>query len=260
LVRDKVEVLRREEARAILGIPSDATAIYISTGGGGDVAAETFFAQLPELARRMPETYFVVGAGALYRGREFLAPNLLWTRRYGMMELFAAFDAALTAGGFNSVCELLHVGVPCVFLPQPRSHDNQEERVQRCASAGAGIVLTETTPAAIQTSLQAVLSEREQFATAAATLVPRNHATDAAAAILALHLPAERVERAVELLLPERLAPYALWEKHFLRLVGWVATQDVDDVWEHAETLWQSLRAEGIPIEKIPTIARQQSA
>jgi predicted glycosyltransferase len=199
LIRSSSEILSREAARDILGIPSTASAaIYVSVGGGGDTEAETMFAMVMETARLMPETYFVIGAGSLYRGREFHAPNVSWTRRSVMMECFKAFDAALTAGGYNTVNELMHCGIPCVFLSQTRTHDDQERRVRRCVEAGAGLLLAARSPESIKAALLALRDPdaHRRASVAAAESVPQNDALTAAEEILSLVTDRMQVEEA----------------------------------------------------------------
>ena len=199
MIRSSSEILSREAARDMLGIPANAsTAVYVSVGGGGDTEAETMFARVVETARLMPDCYFVIGAGSLYRGREFHAPNVSWTRRSVMMECFQAFDVALTAGGYNTVNELMHCGVPCVFLSQARTHDDQERRVARCAEAGAGVLLHERTPEAIKAALEGLRDPEtnRRASAAAAAFVPRNDALTAAEEILSLVADRMQVEDA----------------------------------------------------------------
>ncbi|MBC8102995.1 MAG: hypothetical protein H7Z41_10455 [Cytophagales bacterium] len=208
LIRSVAETLPRAAAREMLGIPPDASAaVYVSVGGGGDREAEALFATVVEAARRMPSTAFCVGAGALYRGREFPAPNVTWTRRPVMMECFRAFDAALSAGGYNTVNELMHCGVPCVFLPQARTHDDQERRVARCIRAGAGVLLGERTPAAMEAALNGLLEPEVQrrASEAASRFVPGNDALSAASEILSLTVDRLLVEDAALLADPALL-------------------------------------------------------
>lgn len=192
LLRSVGETFARAEARERLGISPDATAVYVSTGGGGDREAESLFEQLVGAARQLPDVHFVVGAGMLYRGREFPAPNVSWTRRPVLIECFRAFDAAITAGGFNSVWELLHCGVPCLFLPLARGWDDQEARVARAVAGGAGVALTGLTAEAIQAGLAALPK-------AVPKLAAQNGALAAAEAILELVLDPERIEEAASL-------------------------------------------------------------
>ena len=49
---------------------------------------------------------------------------------YPMAEMFAAFDGAVSAVGYNTAMELLHHGVPTVFVPFARQVDDQEARAR----------------------------------------------------------------------------------------------------------------------------------
>lgn len=183
LIREREELLPREAARAALGLTGRA--VYVSTGGGGDPAAPGL---LPELVRRLRarDWEVVVGAGPLYQGPEIRGPGVVWLDRYTPVELFPGLDAAVSAGGYNSVYELLFAGVPTVFLPQPRLADDQAARVDRVVAARAGRRAR---------SLDEVVELLEQpgSAEAARAFVPRNGAAEVAASALSLVLPADDV-------------------------------------------------------------------
>lgn len=202
LLRSVSETYEREQAREVLGLPAEGPAVYVSTGGGGDRDAEALLRELVEAARSLPEARFVVGAGLLYRGREWAAPNVSWTRRPVLVECFRAFDAAVTAGGFNSVWELMHCGVPCLFLPLPRGWDDQEARVRRCVEAGAGRLLPSREAEAVAGGLREVLAAHQGHSAAARALLPVNHALEAAEEILSLAADRRRVEDASLLVEP----------------------------------------------------------
>jgi len=204
LLRSAAETYDRAAAREMLGLPADGSVVYVSTGGGGDRDAEELLRDLVTAAAALPDVRFVIGAGLLYRGREWAAPNVSWTRRPVLVECFRAFDAAITAGGFNTVWELMHCGVPCLFLPRPRGWDDQEARVTRCIEAGAGTLLPSREPEAIAAALRELLAgdTRERSAAAAFRLLPRNHALSAAEEILSLVVDRNRVEEAALLVEP----------------------------------------------------------
>lgn len=204
LLRSVDETHDRTAARELLGLPSEAPSVYVSTGGGGDRQAEALLGELVEAAKCLPDIRFVIGAGLLYRGREWAAPNVSWTRRPVLVECFRAFDAAITAGGFNTVWELMHCGVPCLFLPRPRGWDDQEGRVARCVEAGAGLLLPSREPEVVRAALRDLLRDgnHDRHASAAQRLLPRNHALAAAEEILALVLDRGRVEDAALLVDP----------------------------------------------------------
>jgi predicted glycosyltransferase len=204
LLRSASETYDRPAARELLGLPPAGRAVYVSVGGGGDRDAESLLRSLATAAAALPEVRFVIGAGLLYRGREWTAPNVMWTRRPVLVECFRAFDAAITAGGFNTVWELMHCGVPCLFLPLPRGWDDQESRVARCVAAGAGRLLPSREPGEIVAALRELLRDEvlEGCAAAATRLLPHNHALGAAEEILSVAVDRGRIDEAALLLDP----------------------------------------------------------
>ncbi|MFT5584240.1 MAG: UDP-N-acetylglucosamine--N-acetylmuramyl-(pentapeptide) pyrophosphoryl-undecaprenol N-acetylglucosamine transferase [Cognaticolwellia sp.] len=173
LIRSREELLARDQARSQLGVPDGARAIYLSVGGGGDLRAPEI---LPKLVQSLRGScHLVVGAGPLYQGPELRGPGITWLSRYVPMAIFNGLDGAVSAGGYNSFHELMHAGVPTVFLPQPRIADDQGERVMRAVNAGAGLLATGLSQVP---GLVAQLGPAHREA--ALALVPENGATRAA--------------------------------------------------------------------------------
>lgn len=192
LLRGRGEVFSREEARTRLGVTRRC--VYVSLGGGGDPAAGQV---LPELVARLRKDWdVIVGAGPLYTGPEIRGVGVVWMDRYVPTELFAGLDAAVSAGGYNSFHELMHHGVPTVFLPQARIADDQHLRVQTAEAAGAGRVAR---------TLDDVVSMLEDpgSSEAARELVPHNGAKKAALAALEGLIPASELAE-VDALLDDR--------------------------------------------------------
>jgi hypothetical protein len=236
LLREREELLDRASARAALGIVGDR-AVYVTLGGGGDEACARL---LPGLTDRLVARgwHVVVGAGPLYLGPERRGPGITWMDRYVPLELLAGVDAAVSAGGYNAVTELMFAGVPTVFLPQPRIADDQDGRARAMAEAGAG---------RLATSVDDVpdLLDAPGDAAIARSLVPDNGARAAAAEILSAVLPAADVAMARGVLSPaswaraQRLSPASAIE-----LVS-VAAGDAPSVSKERDAMLADLVAEG---------------
>jgi UDP:flavonoid glycosyltransferase YjiC (YdhE family) len=103
-----------------------------------------------------------------------------------------AFDIAVSAAGYNSFNELMHFGVPTVFLPQEKWADDQKARAERAARVGAAVVLdSEADGRALQQIIERFRDPARRLAASrsARNLVPRNHACEAASALLRLLIP-----------------------------------------------------------------------
>ncbi len=198
LLRERSELLSRDEARTALGVPPGARAVYVTLGGGGDEVAPH---ALPWLVDALVPRgwHVVVGAGPLYTGPERRGAGITWIDRYVPLELLHGVDAAVSAGGYNSVTELMFAGVPTVFLPQPRLADDQAARAHAAAERGAG---------RIARRLEDVPDLLDDPGTRAAALamVSHNGARAAAIEVLAQVLPRADVEHAASLFTPEVLA------------------------------------------------------
>jgi predicted glycosyltransferase len=195
LVRDRVEMWPRPAAREELGV-GERLAVYVSAGGGGDAGAERHIAAVGRLLGGDPGLHLVVGGGPLYRGRRLFGERITWLDGRPAAELLAGLDVAVTAAGYNSWNELMHAGVPSLFLPQDKIADEQEARARRAEAAGAGRVLgrIDELPAALAAYRDP--AARARAAAAARALVPRGCARDAAAELLALVLDEAEVEAA----------------------------------------------------------------
>lgn len=201
--RERAELLPREAARQALGVPGEERVVYVSAGGGGDPGAERDLQAVCAALRgpgAPPGLHLVVGAGPLYRGRPLRGPGLTWLTDAGAAELMAGVDVAVCAAGYNTFHELMHAGVPAVFLPQEKVADEQGRRAALAVGAGAGVMLASSGDApALQAAVAGLLEPAARAAAAAAAqaLSPKNHARDAAAALLRLLLSEAEVDAAV---------------------------------------------------------------
>lgn len=200
-IRDREEILPRAEARARLGLPPDGgPVVFVSAGGGGDPEAETRIAAACEALAPWEEATVVVGAGPLFRGRPRRGPRIVWLESERTAELARAFDVALCAAGYNTFWEMMLAGVPTLFWPQDKIADDQAARARRAADAGAGEVLEAGIGGAQLLARVRALVAPERHAAAsgaAASLLDRSHARDAAEVLLRQVLPRADVDLAV---------------------------------------------------------------
>lgn len=195
----------RAVLRAELGLRDEGVRlVYLSAGGGGDPGSEEALGSLVDALRDREDLHLLVGAGPLYRGRRLGGARLTWFTDPGVARFFSALDAAISAGGYNTVHELLHLGVPSAFFAQDKIADQQAERIARIADAGAALAVTDLTPAVIAQALTTLLSHGGALSARARALVPENGARFAAAHALSA-LPGR--DRAIMLGAAELLSP-----------------------------------------------------
>ena len=198
MARERIELLDRGEARARLGIAGERLAVYVSAGGVGDPGAEQQLAAVDAALAHADDVHLVIAAGPLYRGRPLRGERITWLSEPGTAELMPGLDLAICAAGYNTFFELMHAGVPAIFLPQDKVADEQERRAARAVRAGAALLLHERTSAALVAAVDGFRDPvaRAAAAHAARALVPTNHARELAAELLRLVLPAAEVAAA----------------------------------------------------------------
>jgi predicted glycosyltransferase len=204
LLGERFEVLPRAEARARLGVPDEALAVYVSAGGGGDPGAEAQLLGAVAALRDAPGVHVVVAPGPLYRGRWVQGPGVTWIPHGGSAAFLAGVDLAVCAAGYNTFGELMFAGVPSIFLPQPKIADEQDRRAERAVAAGAALLAGGDVRAAVEALRPP--GARAAAAAAARALVPANHARTAAAELLRLIAPDAAVDAAEAALDDELLA------------------------------------------------------
>jgi UDP-N-acetylglucosamine--N-acetylmuramyl-(pentapeptide) pyrophosphoryl-undecaprenol N-acetylglucosamine transferase len=180
IIRDRDEILPRRAARDQLMIGANRLAIYLSMGGGGGAMAEESLHAIAARLQRLSDVHLIVGAGPLSRRAALDRTNLTWLTRPAMCEFMAGFDIAVSAAGYNSFVELMHFGVPTIFVPRALGPDDQHGRAQRAVAAGAAVCVDPEDLNGIEKAVETWRSPalRHAAADAARRVVPVNCARD----------------------------------------------------------------------------------
>jgi UDP:flavonoid glycosyltransferase YjiC (YdhE family) len=184
LIRERRELLGRDEARERIGAAREARLAYVSFGGGGDSDAPDALELAAEVVKEAGLVP-VVGAGPLARRPHVIPGALTLSERQPAIEVLAAFDVAIAGAGYNSVHELLFAGVPSVFVPFERQVDDQLRRAQQVQAKGAAICCPRLDKASLLQALREALDPARAKALhkSAQKLVPEGGAEKAAKAI-----------------------------------------------------------------------------
>jgi hypothetical protein len=139
-------VLDRAAAAAALGIDPERPTLLATLGTGrlGDVAAPGRV--VLETALEDPRWQVCLTKAAI-AGEGLANPDPARVIElhdvYPLVRYLAAFDAAVSASGYNAVHELLPGAVPTLFVPSPTSvTDDQLARAQWAADAGLALMAT----------------------------------------------------------------------------------------------------------------------
>ena len=193
---DRPELLARERAEAELGLAGGRTNVLVALGQGTEVGEATRRC-LRRLAGR-DDVRVAALSSALAALGEVPEGVVELRATYPMSRYFAAFDAAVSAAGYNAFHELIALGVPSLFVPMARETDDQPARARWAADAGLGLAVGGPADPGLDQALDHLLdpSHRDPINTRLATLDPPTGAADAAAWLtdLAAPAPAERTK------------------------------------------------------------------
>lgn len=186
MVRERSELLDRLEARRVLGVPANKQVLLLSLGGGGDKTTQDDYRRILRILSERRDIHVVLTKDLLRTfSLDVDSSQVTVVHHYPLMELMNGFDVAISAAGYNTFHELMHCGVPTVFVPKMRGYDDQHKRAESAEHAGAGLVLVPSwIEQGLESRVQRLLASRASFSEAAMRLVPENGARLAAARML----------------------------------------------------------------------------
>jgi hypothetical protein len=197
---DAVDRLTRTEAAARLGLDPDRHTVLVTLGSGrlGDAVAPGRVV-LDELGRSSDWQICVTRSDvALQRIPIDGGGRIIeLTGVYPLVRHFSAFDAAVSAAGYNAVHEFVQAGIPTLFVPNPATTtDDQIGRARQIAQEGLALNAAVDSPEEIRRAVQALVDDgRRSEIAAACQAVPRSRAGGGAAqAARLLHDLAEESE------------------------------------------------------------------
>ena len=177
------DLLSREEARIRLGLPMDATAVYIQLGAGKINDIEGQLDMAIRLLNEHEDLHMVIGESIIGDRLKLKGDRVRIIRDYPNSLLFNAFDFAIMAGGYNSYHEAIAFALPTLFIPNlDTGMDDQLARVKAGESSNACLVLEELTENAFNKSIANMveLVQREKMREACALLKVENGAEKSA--------------------------------------------------------------------------------
>lgn len=142
----------RDEARAALGLPPDRPALLLAPGSGALGSIEATAARiLAEVVSRGPEWVIAVTRQSIAQHRigavsGSIDPDsiVVLDDVYPLARHLHAFDAAVSAAGYNAVHEFLAGRVPTLLVPSVHhSTDDQAARARGVADRGAALLVAD---------------------------------------------------------------------------------------------------------------------
>ncbi len=137
----KESALSRDDARKILGLDLNRPAVLVQLGTGDSDVNEKLTAALSGLIG-WKDLQVILTKNPVDKDGNSLAPDGLdirVVRHFPLARVLHAFDAGVSATGYNGVHENLPAQLPTVFISNIRGTDDQEARAQWCHDFGYAI-------------------------------------------------------------------------------------------------------------------------
>jgi UDP:flavonoid glycosyltransferase YjiC (YdhE family) len=156
---DSEDLLARDTARSILRLDPSKPCVYLQLGAGNINGIHGVQDKIIELLK-MKGFQVVLGQSpiSLSPKPDLRADSVIVD--YPNSKYFNAFDFAVLAGGYNSVCEAVKLGLPAIFLPNTETGaDDQLKRVLGARAIGNYEVLPEYSDEAFEQAVEKMLAK-----------------------------------------------------------------------------------------------------
>lgn len=197
---ERNELIERSRAREELGLPAEGTVVLLNMSADTTDELIQLITRIRELLRRStPDnerlTIFAP-RHALHSSNLSAIEGVVMKPVYPVARYANAFDAAISTTGYNSYHELVHLGVPTVFVARAtQTLDDQNRRAEFAPIAGFGAYAENVDGLELEEALSQIAKPqvRRRMRAAALEAFPENGANKAAELI-------ERLVRGEEVL------------------------------------------------------------
>ena len=190
---DKSEQIPRSMARAELGLDPDLPVLLLQLGGGNNYDMSLMRDLTIQHLSNREDLQVAYVEWLISSGSEPvpLPDNFTKVSTYPISRYINAFDATVSAVGYNSFHENFDAGLPAIYVPNENpAQDDQLARAQFAARNGAAIIARRNRPEQLVAALTEILDpeRREQMAKAARRFSCKNGAVEAAGIVADLGL------------------------------------------------------------------------
>ena len=181
LFANKDELHPREHLRGQLGIPEDATVVYVQLGAGEINDIESDLDLSIRLLSAYEEVYIVIGESMIGSRLNITGERIRTLRDFPNSLYFNSFDFAIMAGGYNSYHEAIAFQLPTICIPNKNTGmDDQVARAMIAGDAGAMLVVEDANEEELASAIESMLNsnKRDEIIAAAEKLGKENGADE----------------------------------------------------------------------------------
>lgn len=268
-------ILPKYEKSSILSARSYKTekhthkkSVLVLAGGGGDSDNSSFWETMTTIALDFPDIRFTYAVGALYRGTMPEIDNVIWNT--DELDLsYGNYDIAISAGGFNSVYELLYYKIPTIFFSQERKYDDQNKRIRTISEQGMGLYIEQFSHESVTQHLNDLLYHNEHLKHNLERFSFVNGSIETAYTALTQCVPLSRLDAAKDVLeyFYRFNTMFAIAdEKVFFGIIGLVLQYcerehiilNIEDIVSFAHEIINTMNTKGYSLKDTYTLIRNQ--
>lgn len=140
---DESELLEKRIAKQLLRLVEDKPCAYVQLGAGNINGIEDVQGRIVKHLHKQGIQVVLGQSPIAINPKANLSADSVIVD-YPNSKYFNAFDFAVLAGGYNSVCEAVVLGLPAIFVPNTETGaDDQERRVREACEFGSYEVMLE---------------------------------------------------------------------------------------------------------------------
>jgi UDP:flavonoid glycosyltransferase YjiC (YdhE family) len=143
------DILQRPDARRRLGLPEQGRAVLLQLGAGNLRDTEPLIERLVQSLRRWPDVSVYLAEWPIADRPSLPRPGVVTLRHFPMSPCLTAFDAVISATGYNSFHEIMALGIPALLIANEHTRiDDQMARARYALETGrAEVARAEDRPA-----------------------------------------------------------------------------------------------------------------
>ena len=188
---DTSEQLSRADARKALSISEDRIAVLVQLGAGNNRQSRDVEEAVIDYLSRADQVHAMILDWPIADRQICATRSFKPISTYPAARYLRAFDATVSAAGYNSFHDIVANGIPAAFMPNENPMmDDQLARAHHATMHGYGLMLREHDPYAVAGTLDRLLdpAERARMRAAAARFRVGNGASEVARLVKQLML------------------------------------------------------------------------
>lgn len=185
IMLDDQEAHPRNELRQKWKIGDEIQMVYVQLGAGNINDINSEVVDVIDGILENPNYKVLLGESIIGKNLNIKDERVSIVKSYPNSKYFLGIDYAVSAAGYNSYHELMHFGVPTLFIPNKQTvKDGQEARAMLAQEAGAALCMSDVSKEKVKEAMSYMFNHKEEMSIKAKALIKANGAKQVAEYII----------------------------------------------------------------------------